>query len=93
LRSVLEEARSSEACSEKIVMPVLAYHITWTTYGTWLPGDSRGWVQWGEWGIKPPDPERERDAGMHMVESAVLLTEKQRSLVEQTVRDHCRIRG
>ena len=22
----------------------LAYFITWTCYGTWLPGDSRGWV-------------------------------------------------
>ena len=21
----------------------LAYHITWTTYGSWLPGDPRGW--------------------------------------------------
>jgi hypothetical protein len=22
----------------------LAYYLTWTTYGTWLPGDERGWV-------------------------------------------------
>ena len=22
----------------------LAYFLTWTTYGTWLPGDERGWV-------------------------------------------------
>jgi hypothetical protein len=42
-------------------MPVIAYHLTWATYGTWLPGDARGWVKWGELGIKPPDPERERD--------------------------------
>ena len=21
----------------------LAYFLTWTTYGTWLPGDERGW--------------------------------------------------
>src|SRR5262249_3307643 len=26
-------------------MSVLAYFLTWTTYGTWLPGDARGWVQ------------------------------------------------
>jgi len=74
-------------------MPVLAYHITWTTYGTWLPGDGRGWVRWGESGVKPPDPERERDAGKRMVESAVMLTEDQWRMVEQTVRDHCLIRG
>ena len=22
-----------------------ALHITWTCYGTWLPGDARGWVE------------------------------------------------
>jgi REP element-mobilizing transposase RayT len=73
-------------------MSVLAYHITWTTYGTWLPGDARGWVRWGEAGVKPPDPEQERDARERMVESAVVLSAEQRALVEQTVRDHCRIR-
>jgi|SRR5579885_355674 len=65
-------------------MSVFAYHITWTTYGTWLPGDARGWVKWGEWGVKPPDPERERDARKRMAESAVVLTKEQRTLVEQT---------
>ena len=25
----------------------LAYFITWTTYGTWLPGDERGWNRKG----------------------------------------------
>jgi hypothetical protein len=23
----------------------LAYFLTWTTYGSWLPGDERGWVE------------------------------------------------
>ncbi len=22
----------------------LAYFLTWSTYGTWLPGDERGWI-------------------------------------------------
>jgi len=74
-------------------MSVLAYHIIWTTYGTWLPGDARGWVKWNEGGVKPPDPELERDARERMVESAVVLTEEQRAIVEKTIRDHCRIRG
>jgi hypothetical protein len=74
-------------------MSVLAYHITWTTYGTWLPGDARAWVQWGEWGIKPPDPERECAARQRRAESAVVLSEDRRALVEQTIRDHCRVRG
>jgi hypothetical protein len=24
--------------------PILAYHITWTSYGQWLHGDTRGYV-------------------------------------------------
>ncbi len=74
-------------------MPALAYHLTWTTYGTWLPGDARGWVKWGEVGVKPPEPEQERDARRRMMESAVVLTDDQRAIVERTIRDHCRIRG
>ena len=27
----------------------IAYFITWTSYGTWLPGDERGWWRKGEW--------------------------------------------
>src|SRR2546425_7690340 len=73
-------------------MSLQAYFITWTTYGTWLPGDARGWVKSGEWGIQSPDPEREREARRLMAESAVILTPNQRTLVEQTIRDHCRIR-
>src|SRR5262249_12003475 len=74
-------------------MEPIAYHLTWTTYGTWLPGDERGWVESGKAGIQAPDPEREWQARQCMVESAVVLTPGQRDLVEQTIRDHCRIRG
>jgi REP element-mobilizing transposase RayT len=74
-------------------MSALAFHITWTTYGTWLPGDARGWVKAGAWGIQAPDPERERRSRERMTEEAVLLTREQRDVVEQTIRDHCRIRG
>lgn len=76
-----------------MVMAILAYHITWTTYGTRLPGDARGWVKWGEVGIKEPDPKLEERARERMAEPAVILNQEQRALVEQTVRDHCRIRG
>ena len=36
----------------------LAYFITWTTYGTWLPGDQRCWVLHGK-GLQLPDLIRE----------------------------------
>ena len=74
-------------------MDLLAYHITWTTYGAWLPGDERGWVKAGVPGVQLPDPEREQAATLAMAESSVTLTPEQRALVEQTIRDHCRIRG
>jgi len=35
-------------------MPTLGTLITYTTYGTWLRGDARGWVEDGV--ILPPDP-------------------------------------
>lgn len=74
-------------------MPPLAYHVVWTTYGTWLPGDARGWITKGQWVVHPRDPECERRARDRMAEPPVLLTPPQRSLVEQTVTDHCRVRG
>ena len=33
----------------------VAYFITWTTCGTWLPGDERGWHKGGVGGIQPPN--------------------------------------
>ena len=71
----------------------LTYHIIWTTYGTWLPGDARGWVKKGQWTVQPPDPDLDRQARERMAEPPVLLTPEQRSLVEQTIADHCRHRG
>src|SRR5205823_3549622 len=65
----------------------LAYHITWTTYGTWLPGDARGWVKDGE----PPalcegDPGLEAGMRARMTDDAVVLSDAQRELVEATIR-------
>jgi hypothetical protein len=70
----------------------LAYFISWTTYGTWLPGDDRGWVEGGTPGIQPPDPVRREDAAERMTHVVVVLTPQQRQLVEVTIRKHCEIR-
>jgi REP element-mobilizing transposase RayT len=77
----------------EIYTRILAYHIVWTTYGTWLPGDWRGWVLKGVSGIQSPDPDLERDARERMVEEIVLLSPEQRAIVERTIAEHCRIRG
>jgi len=70
----------------------LAFLLTWTTYGTWLPGDERGWVERGR-GFQLPDPIRKQEARARMTEDACLLDEEQQRLVEKTIADHCRIRG
>jgi REP element-mobilizing transposase RayT len=74
-------------------MPALAYLITWTTYGTWLPGDVRGWIKAGMQGIQAPDRDIESQARELMVEGEVRLFMSQRDIVEQTIVDHCQIRN
>jgi REP element-mobilizing transposase RayT len=72
----------------------LAYFLTWTTYGTWLPGDARGWVDGKRHEMHfTAAPEREERARALLVEPPVTLTSAQRLVVEQVIRDHCRIRG
>jgi hypothetical protein len=70
----------------------LAYFLTWPTYGTWLPGDERGWLRYRH-GMQLPDPILEREVAARMTEDACRLDQDQRRLVETTVGDHCRVRG
>jgi REP element-mobilizing transposase RayT len=69
----------------------LAYFSTWTTYGTWLPGDLRGWYLHGR-GLQDPDAGRRFEALLHMTESALVLDQDQRRIVETTIAEHCSIR-
>jgi REP element-mobilizing transposase RayT len=70
----------------------LAYFLTWTTYGAWLPGDERGWV--GKPGqFRAAGPHRQEAAQRLMTEPDLTLDEAQRRVVEATIADHCRIRG
>jgi hypothetical protein len=70
----------------------LAYFLTWTTYGMWLPGDERGWVRYRR-GMQAPDSILKREAAARMTDDACLLDNAQRELVETTIEKHCRIRG
>ena len=54
----------------------LAYFLTWPTYGTWLPGDERGWVDYHR-GWQLPDPARKLEASARMNESACWLDDEQ----------------
>ncbi len=70
----------------------VTYFITWTTYGTWLPGDSRGWRKWKA-GEQQPQPLLEDWCRDRMKENPVLLDELQRKEVEAICRRHAEIRG
>jgi REP element-mobilizing transposase RayT len=66
--------------------------LTWDTYGTWLPGDTRGWVEYHK-GWQLPDPVREAEAAARMTEDACRLTPEQRAAVEEQIAETCRHRG
>ena len=66
--------------------------ITWTTYGSWLPGDSRGWMKWKK-GEQQPQPVLEDWCKWRMKEKAVLLSPEHRTAVEDVIRKHSEHRG
>jgi REP element-mobilizing transposase RayT len=68
------------------------YFITWTTYGTWLPGDARGWRKRRR-GPQLPQPLLEQWCRKEMNGEAVLLQTHDRDTVEDACREHCQIRG
>ena len=70
----------------------LAYFLTWTTYGTWLPGDERGWVLKRK-GFQLPNLVTRQLAADRMTETFCVLDDAQRGIVERTIAEHCRIRG
>jgi REP element-mobilizing transposase RayT len=77
---------------DPILPEPLAYFLTWTTYGTWLPGDERGWVKRNR-GLQAPDSSLRHSAEIRMSDSACLLNHAQRRLVEAAVADHCQLRA
>jgi len=71
----------------------LAYFLTWTTYGTRLPGDERGWNRKKESAVQSPSPLLVEAAQARMKEAEFRLSPEQRRTVETTIRDHCSIRN
>ncbi len=70
----------------------VGFFLTWATYGTWLPGDARGWVEYRR-GWKFPDPVRELEAAARMSEKACRLNVAQRIAVEKQIAETCHHRG
>lgn len=78
-------------------MPLLAYFLTWTNYGTRVHGDERGSVDDTHntpgTDVLLPDPSREARVAMSMVEEPLLLDGRMREIVMRAIEGHAKLRG
>jgi REP element-mobilizing transposase RayT len=77
-------------------VPILAYFLTWTTYGTWLPGDARQWVHkkgWAGRSYQKPDLGRRASAERLMTDERVRLNGDERQAVADSLRATCLAKG
>ena len=70
----------------------IAYFFTWATYGSWLPGDARGWMQRRGLLCRPNEPLR-LAAARAMCGPPITLSPAQRELVHQAIDTTCAHRG
>jgi REP element-mobilizing transposase RayT len=70
----------------------IAFLFTWSTYGTWLPGDARGWVEYQR-GFQLPDPILELECAARMTHDACRLAPHQRERVNKQVAETCQYKG
>ena len=59
----------------------LGYMVTWTTYGSWLQGDERGFVKDGS--ILPPDSDLNEINVRNLQKQPVYLTPAQKQIVNK----------
>lgn len=84
--------RDGVASGEPSMQDPLAFFITWPTYGTWLPGDQRGWVEYHH-GWRLPSSDLEKLCKTKMTESQCLLSVAEREIVVAQVSETCDYRG
>ncbi len=70
----------------------IAFFITWTVYGTHLQGDERGWRK-RRHGEQPPEPTMAQWRGDRLSHPVILLSLRQRTVVEAECRLHSDHRG
>lgn len=86
---IQEESKTVE---DNIIMPdPLAFFITWPTYGTWLPGDERGWVEYHR-GWHLPNNNLEQHCRACMTKKQCLLSIAERKIVLTQILETCEFR-
>ncbi|MEZ5949662.1 MAG: transposase [Planctomycetaceae bacterium] len=72
------------------------YFLTWTTYGSWLPGDPRAWVNHHNAGPEAPVWNENKGLAEHSQfcrkQEKVVLTSRQRECVETVIQQICEFR-
>ena len=69
----------------------LGYMITWTTYGTWLQGDERGYVKNGK--IYPANKGLKQSNRLSKSQDAVMLLKTQQQLVKEAIMKEAKLQG
>ena len=62
---------------------VIGYMLTWTTYGTWLQGDKKGWIKDGE--IRPGNENLKNINKQALVKSSVKLNDNAKQIVKEAI--------
>ena len=74
-----------------------ALFLTWRTYGTWLPGDERGWVSRNRNGYGEPmaaaDHRLEAAASGQMTRPPTVFSDPERQEVDEIIRHCCEFHG
>jgi REP element-mobilizing transposase RayT len=77
--------------------PLLAFFITFRTYGTWLPGDERGFTHHSRAEDsdkqRPAEPALETMMSSRKSESSRVLNRDERAVVDEAIRGVCEHRG
>jgi len=71
----------------------LAWHLIWNTYGTWLPGDARGWRRRGDPVRHDPDPTLEAAVRAALRFPPLYFDDPQRVVAADAVAASCARRG
>ncbi len=89
-------ALSLSLLDNAVMAECLAYLLTWTTYGTWLRGDNRCWVdrRRNQCGTPYDQPEPARVAlnRQRMQKPPVFLSPSYREAVEGAIRQSCQFK-
>ena len=74
-----------------VMAKTLGYMVTWTTYGTWLQGDKRGYVRDGK--IFGQNPRLEQRNKKNQTGNIIKLTNKQQNIVRKAILEEARKMG